>query len=77
MLNYSLTLTDGLRPTATVKISIKGEVFQESAAGEGQYHAFSKAMYKIYRKLEKPVPELIDYVVVIPRAGRPTPTCRR
>jgi len=34
-----------------------------------QYHAFSKAMYKIYRKLEKPVPELIDYVVVIPRAG--------
>ena len=70
MLNYSLTLTDGLRPTATVKISIKGEVFQESAAGEGQYHAFSKAMYKIYRKLEKPVPELIDYVVVIPPGGK-------
>src|SRR5690554_5690058 len=70
MLNYSLTLTDGLRPTATVKISIKGEVYQETAAGEGQYHAFSKAMYKIYRKLNKPVPELIDYMVVIPPGGK-------
>jgi D-citramalate synthase len=70
MLNYSLTLTDGLRPTATVKISIKGEVHQETAAGEGQYHAFSKAMYKIYRKLNKPTPELTDYVVVIPPGGR-------
>jgi D-citramalate synthase len=70
MLNYSLTLTDGLRPTATVKISIKGEIHQETAAGEGQYHAFSKAMYKIYRKLNKPTPELTDYVVVIPPGGR-------
>ena len=51
MLNYSLTLTDGLRPTATVKIFIKGEVFQESAAGEGSI-TLPKAMYKIYRKLE-------------------------
>lgn len=70
MLNYSLTLTDGLRPTATVKIAIKGEIHQESAAGEGQYHAFSKAMYKIYRKLNKPTPELLDYVVVIPPGGK-------
>ncbi len=70
MLNYSMTLANGLRPTATVKISIKGEVYQETSAGEGQYHAFSKAMYKIYRKLGKPTPELIDYVVVIPPGGR-------
>ncbi|MFA6750706.1 MAG: alpha-isopropylmalate synthase regulatory domain-containing protein [Fermentimonas sp.] len=70
MLNYSLTLTDGLRPTATVKISIKGKEYQETAAGEGQYHAFSKAMFKIYRGLNKPVPELIDYEVVIPPGGK-------
>ncbi len=70
MLNYSLSLTDGLRPTATVKISIKGEVYQETAAGDGQYHAFSKAMFKIYRKLGKAVPDLIDYEVVIPPGGK-------
>lgn len=70
MLNYSLTLTDGMRPTATVKIAIKGEEYQQSAVGEGQYHAFSKAMYKIYKSLEKPTPELLDYVVVIPPGGK-------
>ena len=70
MLNYSLTLTNGMRPTATVKVSIKGKVYQQTAAGEGQYHAFSKAMFKIYRDLKKPTPELLDYVVVIPPGGQ-------
>lgn len=70
ILNYSLNLTDGMRPTATVKISIRGEIYQQSAAGDGQYHAFSKAMYKIYKNLNKPTPELLDYVVVIPPGGK-------
>jgi len=69
-LNYSITLTNGLRPTATVKQDINGEIYQETADGEGQYHAFSKAMFKIYRRLNKPVPELIDYEVVIPPGGK-------
>ncbi|NLZ95541.1 MAG: 2-isopropylmalate synthase [Bacteroidales bacterium] len=70
MLNYSFTLADGLRPTATVKISIYGEEYQQTAVGDGQYHAFSKAMYKIYKLLDKPTPELLDYTVVIPPGGR-------
>lgn len=70
MLNYSLSLTNGLRPTATVKIAIRGKEYQQTAAGEGQYHAFSKAMYKIYVALGKPIPELLDYVVVIPPGGK-------
>ena len=70
MLNYSFSLVDGLRPTATVKISIKGEVYQQSSVGDGQYHAFSKALYKIYKLLNKPTPELLDYAVVIPPGGR-------
>ena len=70
MLNYSLTLTNGLRPTATVKIAIEGEVYQQTESGEGQYHAFSKAIFKIYKNLGKPVSELLDYVVVIPPGGK-------
>lgn len=70
MLNYSLTLTDGLRPTANVKIAIRDEIYEQSAAGDGQFHAFSKAMYKIYKRLDKPTPELMDYVVVIPPGGQ-------
>lgn len=70
MLNYSFALANGLRPSATVMISIKGKIYQQSSVGDGQYHAFSKAMYKIYKMLDKPTPELLDYSVVIPPGGR-------
>ncbi len=70
ILNYSLSLTYGLRPMATVKMEIRGEVFEQSASGDGQYNAVSKAMWKIYKSLNKPTPELLDYVVVIPPGGK-------
>ena len=70
ILNYSLSITNGLRPMASVKLDIRGEVYEQSAAGDGQYHAVSKALYKIYKKLDKPTPELLDYEVVIPPGGK-------
>ncbi len=70
ILNYSLSLTYGLRPMATVKMQINGENYEQSASGDGQYNAISKAMWKIYKSLNKPTPELLDYVVVIPPGGQ-------
>jgi len=70
ILNYSLTLTHGLRPTATVKIEIDGQVYEQTAPGDGQYHAFSKAIWKIYNNIGKPKPTLTDYNVNIPAGGR-------
>jgi D-citramalate synthase len=70
ILNYSLSITNGLRPMACVKLEIRGEVYEQSAAGDGQYHAVSKALYKIYKSLNKPTPELLDYEVVIPPGGK-------
>jgi len=70
ILNYSMSLTKGLRPMASVKIEINGEVYEQSAAGDGQYNAISKALYKIYKKLNMPTPELINYEVVIPPGGQ-------
>jgi D-citramalate synthase len=70
ILNYSLSLTNGLRPMASVKLEIRGEVYEQSAAGDGQFNAISKALYKIYKKLGKPTPELLNYEVVIPPGGR-------
>lgn len=69
ILNYSLSVTYGLRPMASVKMKIDGQIYEQSASGDGQYNAVSKAMYKIYRSLKKPTPELLDYVVVIPPGG--------
>lgn len=70
MINYSLSLAYGLRPLASVKIEIDGETYEQSAVGDGQYNAFTKALWKIYKNLNKPIPELIDYAVIIPPGGQ-------
>ncbi len=70
LLNYTLSLTQGLKPVATVKVDIKGEEYEATANGDGQYDAFSRALSKIYKMLEKPRPYLTDYIVTIPPGGR-------
>lgn len=69
--NYALNLTQGLRPTATVKLSVDGEEFQESAVGDGQFDAFMRAVRNIYKnRLQRPFPTLSNYTVNIPPGGR-------
>ncbi len=70
ILSYAFSLTKGLRPTATVKARVNGKIYEETAPGDGQYHAFSKAMWKMFSKLNKPKPELLNYMVFIPPGGR-------
>ncbi len=70
LLNYSLSLSSGLRPVASIKMEIRDVVYEQSASGDGQYNAISKAMWKVYKILNKPTPELLDYVVVIPPGGK-------
>lgn len=68
--NYSLSLTNGLKPVATLSIEIDKKLYQETATGDGQYDAFMKALQLIYKSLKKKLPKLIDYVVTIPPGGR-------
>ena len=70
ILNYSLSVAQGLKPIANILIEIDGENYQEYATGDGQYDAFMKALWKIYEKLNKPHPILVDYLVTIPPGGR-------
>lgn len=70
ILNYSLSLAQGLKPVATLKIEINGEAYQESASGDGQYDAFVRALRKIYTDLGRPFPMLTNYSVTIPPGGR-------
>ena len=68
--NYSLSLASGLRPSASIKIEIEGEHYEENSSGDGQYDAFMKALRKIYDKLGKEFPVLTDYLVTIPPGGK-------
>jgi D-citramalate synthase len=70
ILNYSLSLAQGLKPVATLKIEIQGTTYEETASGDGQYDAFVRALRKIYTSLDRPFPMLTNYAVSIPPGGR-------
>ncbi|WP_247679819.1 MULTISPECIES: alpha-isopropylmalate synthase regulatory domain-containing protein [Chitinophaga] len=73
--SYVLTHAKNLNPSATVKISIQGEVFEEHAQGDGQYDAFMNALKKVYKKLKLELPSLADYAVRIPPGGKTDALC--
>jgi len=68
--NYSLSLSYGLKPFASVQIEIDGNLYQETSSGDGQYDAFMKALRIIYDTLGKTLPLLTDYQVSIPPGGK-------
>ena len=70
VVNYSLQLARGMRPVATVRISIDGTEYEEVSSGAGQYDAFMKALWKVYDRLGKKHPRLVDYAVSIPPGGK-------
>lgn len=70
ILNYSLSLAQGLKPVATLKIEINGQAYEQSASGDGQYDAFVRALRQIYSQLNRPFPMLTNYSVSIPPGGR-------
>lgn len=68
--NYALSLSYGLRPFASVKIEIDGQLHEGTSSGDGQYDAFMKAVRLIYERIGKELPTLTDYQVSIPPGGR-------
>ncbi len=71
ILNYSLSLAQGLKPQATIKIAVHGKEYQQCSTGDGQYDAFVSALRQIYsQQLGREFPALVDYSVSIPPGGR-------
>lgn len=69
--SYMVSTAYGLKPMASVKLEVNGEVYEESAMGDGMYDAFVRAVRHIYRdRLQRPFPWLTNYVVSIPPGGR-------
>ncbi|MCR4614188.1 MAG: 2-isopropylmalate synthase [Bacteroidaceae bacterium] len=71
LLSYMVSTAYGLKPMASVKLEVNGEVYEESAMGDGMYDAFVRAVRHIYKnKLQRSFPWLTNYVVSIPPGGR-------
>ncbi len=75
ILNYVLTHSHKLRPSATLKIKIGDITFEENAQGDGQYDAFMNALKKVYLKKKIALPLLTDYMVRIPPGGKTDALC--
>jgi D-citramalate synthase len=73
--SYVLTHSKGLRPSTTISLIIKGDKFEETANGDGQFDAFMNAIRGIYKKKELALPELIDYAVRIPPGSHSDALC--
>jgi (R)-citramalate synthase len=73
--NYVLTHSKDLNPSATIKISIHGEIFEEHSQGDGQYDAFMNALKKVYKTRKQELPILTDYTVRIPPGGKTDALC--
>ncbi len=69
--SYFVTLSKGLKPVATIRISINGQEYEENSSGDGQYDAFVRAIRKVYKvTLGRKFPMLLNYAVSIPPGGR-------
>ncbi len=71
LVSYMVSTSYGLKPIASLKVSIDGKDYEADSTGDGQYDAFVKALRKIYKeKLNRTFPLLQNYAVTIPPGGR-------
>jgi (R)-citramalate synthase len=75
VINYVLTHSKNLKPSATLQVKIEDEFFEEIAQGDGQYDAFMNALKIIYAKKNRILPTLTDYAVRIPPGGNTDALC--
>lgn len=70
LLSYMVSTSYGLKPIASIKISVNDRTYTADATGDGQYDAFVKALRKIYKdNLDRTFPRLSNYSVTIPPGG--------
>ena len=73
--SFSLNHAKGLKPSATIAISIEEETIEAHAQGDGQYDAFMNALKRVYKSKEKFLPTLVDYAVRIPPGSHSDALC--
>ncbi len=71
LVSYMVSISYGMRPIASLKVSINDVCYEADSTGDGQYDAFVKALRKVYKNnLNREFPLLDNYQVSIPPGGR-------
>jgi len=76
ILSFVVVSSMGMKPMATVKLNYvkdskqKPEELEESAQGDGGYDSFMNAIKTMCKRIQFPLPKLMDYKVTIPPGGK-------
>ncbi len=68
--SYTINVTSGGPPEATVAVSFQGKTAEASGSGDGGYDAFMRALKEAVAQYDIEVPRLADYRVRIAPGGR-------
>ena len=71
LISYMVSTAYGLKPMASVKLEVNGDIFENSAMGDGMYDACVHAVREIYKNRLLPTfPWLTKYELSITPGGR-------
>jgi D-citramalate synthase len=68
--DFMVSTNRGLRPVATILVSLRGREMQANADGDGGFDAFMRALRTLEKAMGFKIPKLMDYGVRIPPGGR-------
>ena len=73
--SYVLKHTMGKDPSVYLELIIDNMIYSKTGIGDGQFNAFMNAVNEIYNENNKQIPNLVNYLVTIPRGSNSDALC--
>ena len=73
--SYVLKHTMGNDPSVYLELIIDNKIYSKTGIGDGQFNAFMNAVNEIYNENNTQIPDLVNYLVTIPRGSNSDALC--
>ena len=73
--SYVLKHTMGKDPSVYLELIIDNKIYSKTGIGDGQFNAFMNAVNEIYNENNTQIPDLVNYLVTIPRGSNSDALC--
>ncbi|MDB9712256.1 2-isopropylmalate synthase [Flavobacteriaceae bacterium] len=73
--SYILKHTMGTDPSVYLELKIDNKIYSKTGVGDGQFDAFMNAVNEIYNDNNSQIPNLVNYLVTIPRGSNSDALC--
>ena len=73
--SYILKHTMGKDPSVYLELKIDNKIYSKTGVGDGQFDAFMNAVNEIYNDNNSQIPNLVNYLVTIPRGSNSDALC--